>query len=55
MIPKIVERESGPPDGMTQEQLDRILRPNLRAMARILAAEIKKDMEKEGGGKRGKM
>ncbi|WP_422445277.1 hypothetical protein [Thermoanaerobacterium sp. DL9XJH110] len=45
MIPKIIEMESGPPEGMTREQLERILRPNMLALARILAMEIKKDME----------
>ncbi|AYO30838.1 hypothetical protein D2962_09620 [Biomaibacter acetigenes] len=45
MIPKIIEKESGPPEGMTEEQLQKILYPNLLAMARILAQEIKKEKE----------
>jgi hypothetical protein len=43
MIPKIIEREADLPDGMTEEQLEKILRPNLLAFARILAKEIKKE------------
>lgn len=49
MIPKIIVKESGPPEGMTEEQLQKILYPNLLAMARILAQEIKKEKE-EGDG-----
>ena len=49
MIHKIIEKESGPPEGMTQEQLQKILHPHLLAMARILAQEIKTEKE-EGDG-----
>lgn len=47
MIPKIVTRESGPPDGMTEEELGKILRPNFLALARIFANEIKKEQEEK--------
>ncbi|ADL07183.1 hypothetical protein [Thermosediminibacter oceani] len=41
MIPKIIEMEADLPDGMTEEQLEKLLRPNLLAFARILARDIK--------------
>ncbi|WP_422445269.1 hypothetical protein [Thermoanaerobacterium sp. DL9XJH110] len=44
MIPKIVEMESRPPEGMTREQLERIPRPNMLALARKLAMETKDEL-----------
>lgn len=43
----IVEKKSGPPKGMTQEELEARLYPNFLALARILARDIIKDQERE--------
>lgn len=47
MIPKIVIKESGPPEGMTQEQLEKILRPNFLAFTRIIARNIIEEQEEK--------
>lgn len=47
MTTKIVVKESGPPEGMTQEELERLLRPNFLAFARILAKDIKEEQEEK--------
>jgi len=48
-IPKLIEKESELPHGMTREDLEWALYPNLLALARIFARQELRERERRDG------